>query len=61
MRELREDAGPVSRFQVGVDGAPVRDVGHGLQRFQQHIVVSFARDSGHEANATGIVLEAGVV
>ncbi len=60
VRDLGQDARPVTRLPVGRDRAPVGQVGDGLERPQENRVAAAAR-GGHESNPAGVVVEPRIV
>ena len=59
--QLDEDAGPVARLGVGVQGAAVGELHHGLQGHLHDVAARLGRRAGDEAHAAGVLLEGRVV
>ena len=59
--DLREDAGPVAGFGIGVEGAPVGELADAADRPFQDGVGLAALNVGHETDAAGVVLLGGMV
>ncbi|MNS58908.1 hypothetical protein D3C72_918450 [compost metagenome] len=59
--QLSQHAGAVAAAAVGGDGPAVRQVRDGGEAHGQDVVAAAAVHVGHEAHATGVMLESGVV
>ena len=61
VRDLEQDAGAVARVGLGAGGAAVLEVAQYGERLLDQRMAGLAGEGGHEADAAGVVLVAGVV
>ncbi len=61
VRDLRQDAGPVTDERVGAGGTAVLEVAQGGQGVVDDVVSSAAAHRGHHGHAAGVVLELAAV